>query len=236
MHRAAVLALLCALAPSADAKCAMWGLSPSVLTPVKDSLYADGFLVFAQNTEHGALDPGDVADQPKWRVRYGTKVVEPKRETFAPGLVLYQLAGGPVAELLDDKQKVVSKIQVNKDKRAMAFAPPKVKRITHDSHQGRKPSVDVIAELEGVVPSDIVAIVIVDAKGKALSWGRPEAGKTSVGVHRERRCQAMANGTVSPRPGDKVTLFYVSEGGQKSPASNPIVIVAARPGAKPDDD
>lgn len=238
MHRLLVCALLVALAPSsADAKCAFWGLIPSVITPQKDSLYASGFVVAGINSQDGKTDPGEVADRPKWRIRTGTRIDNPKRVQLAPGLVLYEIAGGPTVELLDDNQKVIGKITVSKDKRATAFAAPKVKRITHDARRdGRRPSVDVIAELDGPAPADALAIVVVDAQGKALSWGRVEAGKTKVTVHDERRCMARPNGTVSPKPGDKVTLFYVSEGGEKSKASAPIVIVAARPGAKPDDD
>jgi hypothetical protein len=236
MHRALAVALICAVAPPAEAKCAMWGLSPSVLTPAKDGLYANGFVVAAINTESGRLDPGDAANQPGWRIRTGSVIENPTRVTLAPGLVLYQLSGGPTVELLDDKQKVVGKIHVTKDKRAMAFAAPKVKRITHDARQGRKPSMDVIAELDGPLPADVLAVVIVDAKGKAMSWGRAEVGKSTVNVHEERRCQAMPNGTVAPKPGDKVTLFFVGEGGQKSASSSPIVIVAARPGTPVDRD
>lgn len=237
MHRLLACALLVAFAPSSvDAKCAFWGLVPNVLTPRKDSLYASGFVVAATNSQDGKLDPGEIANQPKWRIRTGTRIDNPKRVSLAPGLVLYEIAGGPTVELLDDNQKVIGKITVSKDKRAAPFAAPKVKRITHDAPQGRRSYVEVIAELDGAPPADAIAVVVVDTKGKALSWGRIEAGKTTQTVHGQRRCMPLANGTVSPKSGDTVTLFYVSEGGQKSPASAPTVIVAAKPGANPYDD
>ena len=76
--------------------------------------------------------------------------------------------------------------------------------------------------LDGAPPKDVVAIVAVDAKGKAISWGRVSG--TKLHVYANQTCELVTPGTVEPKAGDKVTLFWVDHMGRKSPATRPIGI------------
>ena len=235
MYRAFAAFLLCALAPAADAKCAMMGLEPSVITVSGATIAPDGgILVGAIDAQGGATDPGDAASQAGWRLKLSTRAVQPTLVPLAPGLVLYKLpTDAKGADLIDDKRASVGSVVIGP--KIPLLAAPKLRRITYDSGLGRRPFAVVSIELDGAAPAGAVAIVIADAVGKARSWGRIEAGKTTQRGYDRSRCRVLANGTVESKTGERVTVFYVDASGRKSAASKAFTIAALHPGGPVDD-
>ncbi len=226
--------LVCALAPSADAKCAMWGLEARVLTKDGATIAPDGgFLVGAMDAEDGETRKGDAAAQSGWRLKLGARAATPTLVTLAPGLVLYKVpADATDAQLIDDKRAIVGKLTVGP--RTAPLAAPKIKQVTHDGAQGRRPYAKVNVELAGAAPAGAVALVLADVNGKARSWGLVEPGTTVRALDRGR-CRVLANGTIESRPGDRVTAHWVDASGRMSPPSAAIAVVAARPAAPEED-
>ncbi|MCW5803645.1 MAG: hypothetical protein KIT31_14780 [Deltaproteobacteria bacterium] len=208
----------------ADAKCAYWGLLPSVLAGPGDAPIAKdgGILVAAVPSERGTLDKGDAA-QPPWKFRGRGGLVAATVEALAPGLAVFRPGAGGTLDLEDDKHALVGKAHVDAAATARLGAP-KVKTVTYTGESGgRRAWARVTVELDGAIPTGAVAIVAADASGKARSWGRIAAGEPLVAFE-SRTCQALPNGTAASRPGDKVTLFWVDASGRKSDLSRPIVV------------
>lgn len=233
--RALLVALsICAVAPAArtaEAKCARWGLAPNVLTPRDAAIPPDGgILVGAEDSEDGSLDDGDVAHQPGWRLRIGSRVATPTLTALAPGLVVYRLPADAVdAQLIDDKRQLVGKVTVGG--KTPALAAPKLKRLRYEARLGRRASARLTVELAGPAPAGAVALVIADASGnKARSWGRvAAAGDTTVPGYDRGRCRVLPNGTIESKPGDRVTAFWVDGAGRRSRTSPPMVVTGNAP-------
>ncbi len=227
--RPALALLICALATPhvADAKCARYGLSPEVLTPSGAAISADGGIVIgAIDDEDGAIDSGDPASQPGWRLRIGSRVASPTLVPIAPGLVLYKLpTDATEALLIDDKRATVGKVTVRP--KSAPFGAPKIKKITHDSRGGKRPFARIKVELVGAAPDGAIALVLADPKGKPRSWGRVSGGATTALAFERGRCRVLVNGTIESKPGERVTAFWVDASGRKSAASGAIAIAAA---------
>jgi hypothetical protein len=222
--KALVALLVLTLAPAADAKCRAIPLSPVVLTPDHATLVVDGGIVVGAQSDPQREDmpEGDVVVQKGWRIKAGKDRVEPKIDSIAPGLAVYRLpATGDVLELEDAKQKRLVQVHVTKDTPA-PLAAPAVTKIVATKITKRRTSTTVEVVLDGAAPKHAVAIVAVDAKGKAISWGRVSGGKLYAYEH--QTCKIVSPGTVEPKAGDKVTLFWVDVMGRKSPATKPIGI------------
>lgn len=220
----ASISVLFALAPTADAKCAFWGLTPKVLAGAGDAPIAKdgGILVAALPSQEGGLDKGDAA-QPPWKFRGRGGLVAATVEAIAPGLAVFRPGAGGTLDLEDDKHALVGKAHVDAAAPAK-LAAPKVKTVTYAGERdGRRPWGQLTVELDGAIPAGAVAIVAADASGKARSWGRITAGQPLLAFE-TRRCRALPNGTVESSPGDKVTLFWVDASGRKSDLSKPIVV------------
>ena len=229
--RPALAILVCALATphAADAKCAMWGLAPDVLTPSNTAITADGGIVVgALDHEDGSVDPGDTASQAGWRLRIGSRVANPTLVPIAPGLVLYKLpADAKEALLIDDKRATVGKVTVGA--KTPALAAPKIKKIKYGANSGRRPSARITVEFVGTAPDGAIALVLADAKGKPRSWGRVSGGATTALAFDRGRCRVLANGTIESKPGERVTAFWVDSSGRKSPASGAMAITGTGP-------
>src|SRR5437762_9339930 len=106
MSRALAALLLISLAPAADAKCAMMGLVPTVLTADGATIAPDGGIVVGvSDAQDGSVDPGDAAEQPGWRLRISARAIQPTTVGLAPGLVLYRVpADATEASLIDDRR------------------------------------------------------------------------------------------------------------------------------------
>lgn len=207
------------ISPPADAKCARWGLGPDVLTEIGATIAADGGIVVAATPEEdGELESGDVAKQDGWRLRIASRVASPTIVSLAPGLALYKLPpDAKDASMIDDGRKQVAKVSVGP--KTATLAAPKIKKILHDSRQGKRPYAKVNLELSTPVPAGAIAIVLADAKGTPRSWGQVEAGKVRVLGYDRRRCQALPNGTIESQPGDKIVAYWIDASGRKSAAS-----------------
>ena len=84
--RSLLLALpLLAIAPAADAKCAMMGLTPTVLAGAGDTAIAagGGIVVAATPSMDRSLEKGDAAAQPTWRFRVRRALVPATIEAIA---------------------------------------------------------------------------------------------------------------------------------------------------------
>jgi len=218
----------------------MWGLAPSVLTKSGATISPDGGIVVgADDDEDGATDPGDVAAQAGWRVKYGSRVASPTLVTLAPGLVLYKLPADAVGngvkdgQLIDDKRKTVGSITLG-PKTALLGAP-KIKKLMHDTRQGRRPYGKLTVELAAAAPEGAIALVIADAKGKPRSWGKVSGGAMSLLGYNRTRCKVLANGTIESKPGERVTAYWIDASGRKSAASGAVAIVSERPAPADED-
>ena len=228
-----VVLLLCAVVPTARAKCKIMGLTPSVLTPTRAAIAKDGgILVGALDSDDGELAEGDAARQDGWRIRVGSQATTPTIVLLAPGLAIYKLPPDAKAGvLLDHKRTVVGEVTIAATPPAPLPAP-KIKKASYTARTGRRPYARLDIELDKV-PAGAIAIVVTDATGKARSWGQIEAGKTTVRGFDRERCQVLANGTVESKPGDSIKVVFVDAGGRKSPPSNAASVTGK---AKPDPD
>lgn len=221
--------LVCALAPAAEAKCAVMGLKPSVLTPTGATVAPDGGLVVgAIDADDDALDAGDPATQPGWRLRLGSRVASPTLVPLAPGLVLYKLpVDAKDAQLIDDKRATIGSVTVGAQP---TLGAPKIKRISHESQLGRRPFARVTVELAGPAPDGAIAIVLADAKGKPRSWGTiATKGKSKLRGYDRSRCRVLPNETVESKPGERITVFWIDASGRKSPLSAVTVVGGTAP-------
>lgn len=213
MHRVIPLLVFAFVPATSDAKCAMYGLAPSVLS-------TSGVVVVGyQDEPSGRLEEGDVAMQTGWRFRDGGRVVTPKLDALAPGLAVYRLPANPTGTvtLEDDRQKTI--VTLGATTKPAGHKAPRANKIGLEQAFGRRPYARVTVELDGKAPDRAVALVLADAKGNPMSWGRVTAGASSVVVHSAGRCRALPNGTQAPSVNQKVTLFWVDDAGAKSPLS-----------------
>ena len=209
----------------ADAKCAPSSLRPTVATPAGTQIpKTGGIVVLAEKFfDDGKVAKGDVTK--RWKPRSGAT----KIEVLAPGLVVYRSA----LELVDGKQ-TVAKFAAAATEPAVLDAPKVKAIVATKTSRGRKSSTEVEVTLDGAVPAGAVAIVAVDAKGKPMSFGRVEPnGKLY--VYAQHRCEVLPDGTVEPKYGDTVTVFWVDAIGRPSPASKPIKLGGAAHAVEGDD-
>jgi hypothetical protein len=232
-HAWTVVVLACLAATDADAKCAMMGLAPEVLTP-KNAVIAPegGIVVGAVSEQDASLDDKDAAEQPGWRLRFGSRVEQPVMLTVAPGLVVYKLpATAKDGALIDDRRAMVGNVTVGP--KTAVLGAPKIKKIVHEARQGKRPYAIVQIELSAPAPDGAIALVLADTKGKTRSWGQVKTGATSVFGYERRRCQVLSNDTVESKPGDKISVYWIDAGGRKSAASTATVV--AKPGDSEED-
>lgn len=236
------------LAPSAaGADCALMGLAAKVVTPSGTAIPKDGGVVVAAlPVDRGELAQGDVAAHPEWSLSDDDGRERPTLVTIAPGLVVYRRMSGaaPIPnkdgvvmrhrpgaydfELQDDREHVLGTFS-----RAGATPPtlaaPKVKRVHLDQQISRRSRTEVIAELSADPPPDAYALVLADRKGVARSWWTVSPNVRTQTAYHARDCLALPNGTVASRSGDKVTLFWLTIDGRKSPMTGPFTIAANAP-------
>lgn len=207
---ALVVASLVALAPYADAKCAMQHLAAEVLPDAPA-----GAIVLVDSAPYDSAKTDDVST---WKLRVGGKDLAPVIEVIAPGLSVYRLPAGATAGELVDGTTTLAKITAQTSKPLPA---PKVKAVRHakDERTAR-----TSVALVGDAPADAVAIVITDAKGKPLSWGRVNVYGAGIEPYYHGRCAVLPNGTIEPTIGASVRLFWVDKYGRASAKSAAIKV------------
>jgi len=221
MRLPTVLALTAlALAPtSADAKCAMDHLQPIVLTK-EVAVPADGggIVVGTMSVSYDETDTGE-ALQKTWGFLTGRDIMQPVLTVLAPGLVVYgvQPTVRTTGELTDEKGAVVAKLAQTQTKVAR-LAAPKIKAVVHydDGPNPMRRKVSTKVKLDGAAPADAVAMVLMDRKRTARSWGTVTAGATDVEVYYQYRCKVLPNGTLASKVGDKVIVAWVDKYGRLS--------------------
>lgn len=221
MTRLAVIAGLVAstlLSSSADAKCAMQHLATQILPDAPN-----GAIVM----ETSAVDDEpDLGATTSWKLRADGKDVAPVIVKLAPGLVVYRAPTGVASAELTDGKATLATITAST---AKPLPAPRVKSVIHDAGTPaqRKRSERTIVEISGAVPANAVALVITDAKGTPLSFGRVVAGE-ALEPYYHGRCGVLPDGTIEPTVGSSVRLFWVDKYGQPSAKSSPIKVAKPR--------
>jgi hypothetical protein len=214
----ALVASVIAWSPEADAKCAMQHLVAQVQPEV-----SNGAIVMLIS---GSYNDPRTDDTSTWTFRVNDKDVAPVIEKLAPGLSVYRLPKGVTAAELTDGKTTLAKVTATT---AKPLPAPKVKRVEHSAPEPdeRRGSSRTTVELVGNAPADAIAIVITDANGKALSFGRLAYG-SGIQPYYHGRCGVLPNDTVEPAVGQTVRVFWVDKYGQASAKSAAIKIAKKR--------
>ena len=151
--------------------------------------------------------------QKQWRFQLPNKrEVEPMVEVMAPGLVVYTLPDGVEKATLVDKAKKLATLEAID---VQPLSPPKISAITHAATKtGAETTVSIVGDL----PEGVVALVLVDDTGTAMTFGRVDRKKPLV-VYTRKPCARVPVGTVEPAVGMKVAAFWVDKFGQASKRS-----------------
>lgn len=228
MHRfSLVAALVLALSPDlAAGDCASMPLGAQVVTKAGAEVPTDGGILVA--TTYKAETKGEKFEdpvRPGWRLR-GKKLVAPKIDLLAPGLAVYRVAfeGKAALQLEDENRKVMTTVKPSTAKLA-AIPAPKVKSIVYTQTVSRHARQFAAATLTEDPPAGAVAIVLVDARGRATSWADAAAGREQT-PYQHNDCAMLPNGTSAPVAGENATLFWVMADGRRSPASKPVKVIA----------
>lgn len=145
---------------------------------------------------------------------------------LAPGLVAYRLPAGAKEGAIDAGASGVAKV-VAIDAKTPLLPAPKLSTLKVEMTMGiRGSTVFATATLGSEAPTDAVALVVTDAKGKALTWGTVVAGSKTQTVMSRGRCGMLPNGTVQPMGRQLVKVFWVDVNGRRSPASRAVKVVA----------
>lgn len=217
MKIAIAVAAILALSTRADAKCAMQHLVAQVQPE-----QSNGAIVM---TISGNYDDKRTDDTSTWTFRVAGKTVAPVIEVLAPGLSVYRLPKGVSEGELTDGKTTLAKVTT---KTAKPLPAPKVKSVKHSVPEpGERGSSRTTVAITGDPPADAIAIVITDAKGTPLSYGRLAYG-AGLDPYYHGRCGVLPNGTIEPQIGTSVRIFWVDKYGQASAKSAPINVVKAR--------
>jgi hypothetical protein len=227
MHRFVLVAAALALAPNAAAAdCAPVDLAATVITKPDAAIPGDGgILVAATPGNYNPANRGKSSEvvRPTWRISLAGSRGGAVTDVLAPGLAVYRIPATPSpgrVELEDENQKVLVKVTTTKDKPAV-YAAPKVKKLEYLATMSRRSWQRIEATLEAEPPEGTYAIVIADTKGNAKSWGPAGKGVTQF-PYTHSDCGTVPNGTVVPKPGELVTVFFVDTLGRRSLASKPL--------------
>lgn len=239
---ALLIAAIAAMAParSAAADCAPASLAHQVLSHGGDELPASGGVLVGWTTSNdwkqGAarVDPAGHAD---WRFLVGKRKVRPRLEQLAPGLAVYRPARVTGSKpqkmiLIDGKGGKLLTLKAGSKKRAFRADAPAVKSITMTRQlQRRGEHVEALAELDGAVPAEAVALIVYDDAGAAISWVNVRgATATSLLVYTSPGgCGVNPPGMTAPAAGTSVTLAWVDTFGRVSKRSAAVSVVDKAP-------
>lgn len=225
-----VLLALVSLPVDASAKCAPSSLRAAVLTPADAAMLATGGIVVGAESffDDGKIAEGNVVVRKDWRFKAGKRVVTPVIEIVAPGLAVYRWKGKAQSFALEDGNHALvasPSLAKNASFEPRPLADPTVKEVVSKKWRGRKPSTEVEILIDGWPPSDAVAIIAYDDKGKALSWGPiTREHKSRWIVYGQHRCETLPDGTVEPVAGQKLRFAWVDANGRVSEKSRPRIV------------
>jgi uncharacterized iron-regulated membrane protein len=206
-------------------------LQARVATKPGTEIPSDGGILVATTWTTSADKPmSENPVQPGWRLR-GKTLTAPKIDVLAPGLAVYRVAfdGQAAMELENEQHEVVVNVTASTVKPA-AIPVPKVKSIVYTATLSRHSSQTATATLTADPPAGAVAIVIVDDKGEATSWGGVVPGRVQT-PYSHADCAMLPNG--SSAPGGTVTTFWVMADGRRSEPSKAIKITTKFPKPNP---
>ncbi len=227
MMRTAIVLVMLAAARAHAGDCADSGLVATVLTPANTTIDQEGGIVVGLIDSPTARDIPDLANTP-WRFHEGKGRDKPKVTLLAPGLAVFApKAFEKAMDLEDANQKALVHV-------AFEFATyldmpvdaaPKLTAATMATTVTRR-STDYTTtiKLAAPAPANAIALIVLDAKGVATSWGRIAPGATAIVVWRSFPCHGEAKGTVGARHGDKVSVEYVNTQGHRSLPSASITV------------
>jgi hypothetical protein len=194
----------------AAADCAMVTFDSNVLTPASTNLGDHGGVVVAQL----AFTSAPKAAPATWKFRDGKKTTAPTVTPIAPGLDVYMPASRGAKLVLEEGGK--SLIEVSATGAARDLPVPAIKAIKFSESKGRHSSATEVAELVGDPPDGVVALVVYDKAGKALSFGTVIRNAKQVIVYSHSDCGGPYKGTVPSKTGDDVKLAWLDSGGNLS--------------------
>ncbi len=214
-------------APRADARCAVQGLVPRVLTPMSARIPRDG----------GALVAGLVLGQESREMPASLELLRGRRSQplvgriLAPGLVRFESA----SRLLPGSWTIPTlgrDVAWTVGREPMPGVPTRpgvveLRRLEATGMSARRmPRTEVRATLEFPVPEGIVAIVTYWGEGSApAAWVPAIVGQREIVIWQETaRCEAEVPGTLPPPEGESVVgrIAYVNQFGQISPPSTSV--------------
>lgn len=220
----ACLCLWAGSALRAEARCAMQGLVPRMLTPTTSSLPRDGGgIVVGLRSSSGATQEMPAGIQ----LTRGRRSQDLVGRTLAPGLVRF----AAVSRLLPGTWSVpalgpTTSMSVRWQPMPGVPTRPVVTELRRVAATGmsvrRTPRVEVRATLGFPVPAGIVAVVTHwGEEGAAAAWEPAIQGQREVVIWQEPgRCQTSPEGTMPPPEGDaSARIAFVDTFGQVSPLS-----------------
>ncbi len=167
----------------------------------------------------------------KWKFKLANKrAIAPKVKMIAPGLVVVTLPKGVPAGVLVDGEKRVAELDAIDDDEPR-LEEPEVRAVVLNTTGGKSPATRVTVELVGSAPRTAVAVVLAKASGDPMTFGMIDPGQPLV-VFETKECSLLAPGTLEPRVGQKVKVFWVDQFGRVSPRSEIVRISEAEPPAK----
>ena len=167
----------------------------------------------------------------KWKFKLANKrAIAPKVKMIAPGLVVLTLPKGVDAGVLVDGEKRIAELDAIDDSEPR-LDEPRVRAIVQSSSGGKSPTTKVTVEIIGQAQRSAVAIVLADEDGDPMTFGMIDPGKPLVAFEM-KECTLLPDGTVEPKPGQRVKAFWVDHFGRVSPRSNLTKIIKEAPPAK----
>lgn len=216
-----LLVLILLSTAAAAEPCPLYELTPEVVRPNAE-VVSDGGLVVMEiaRMSDDKLDK----DVSKWRTRAG-KLGPLELAAVAPGLSIAKPPKGATTFTIESSGKVKGKAKVL-TKAPELLPAPSIAAIKSGSSTGKHVTRFVNVELATPAPKGAIAMVVVDAKGTALSWGLTGDDATRVTVYSTQSgcVTRFPNGTQIAQPGDKITALWIDATGRKSPASAAVVV------------
>lgn len=167
----------------------------------------------------------------KWKFKLANKrVIAPKVKLIAPGLVVVRLPDGVPAGVLVEGDKRIAELDAI-DKNEPLLDEPEVRAVVMSTSSGKSPATKLTVELVGSPPRTAVAVVLANAAGDPMTFGMIDPREPLVAFEK-KECTILAPGTIEPRIGQKVKVFWVDQFGRVSPRSEPMKIVAESPPSK----
>jgi hypothetical protein len=164
----------------------------------------------------------------KWKFKLANKrAIAPKVKMIAPGLVVVRLPDGvPAGVLVDGEKRIAELDAIGKDEPILD--EPEVRAVVMTTTTGKAPSTRVTVELAGPPPRTAVAVVLANGAGDPMTFGMIDPRQPLVAFEK-KDCTILAPGTIEPRLGQKVKVFWVDQFGRVSPRSELVKIVAESP-------